>query len=449
MKAVYLETYGCQMNESDSDLVLGYLGKHGFLLVDTPTAADVILVNTCAVREHAEVRAAGRIAELAKHKQRNPALVLGMIGCMAQHLREKALVAMPYVDLIVGPDSYRRLPHLLAACLDENGRLVEVTRHREETYADFQPVQKGGVKASVTIMRGCDRFCTFCIVPYTRGRERSLPIEDVLRRVRELSEAGVKEVTLLGQTVNSYHDGAHDFADLLHAANAVDGLRRIRFTSPYPSLMTERVIEAMAQCEKVCPSLHLPLQSASNPVLDRMGRGYTIEEFDLTVAKVRETVPDIALGTDILVGFPGETEEDFQATLAYVTQTRFDYAFMFKYSPRSGTAACKWPDTISEEEKGRRLQQIIDLQEQVSAEINVGYVGRETEVLVEGAARRSPDSLCGKNPQFKTVVFPRDGHSPGELATVNIVSATAHTLIGRSCDRIGEEGSNPAIGSRL
>jgi tRNA-2-methylthio-N6-dimethylallyladenosine synthase len=283
----------------------------------------------------------------------------------------------------------------------------------------------------VTVMRGCDKFCTFCIVPYVRGRERSIPLHALLGQVRELTTQGYKEVIYLGQTVNAYRDGEHDFADLLHKTAAIDGIERIRFTSPHPSDMSDRVIDAMATCPKVAPYLHLPLQSGANSVLARMERGYTVEQYAVLVERLRAAIPGLALSTDIIVGFPGEEEVDFRATYDFMNTIRYDAAFMFKYSAREGTKAYKWNETISEEEKGRRLQEIIRLQEGLSAEINQRTIGQTVEVLVEGPAKRQEGWLAGKNGQFKTVVFPGNGAIPGMCVPVQVVSATAHTLIGK------------------
>jgi tRNA-2-methylthio-N6-dimethylallyladenosine synthase len=289
-------------------------------------------------------------------------------------------------------------------------------------------------------MRGCDRFCTFCIVPYVRGRERSLPLPIVLEQVRQAASQGFREVVFLGQTVNAYRHGESDFADCLRAAARVEGIERIRFTSPHPSDMTERLIEVMASEPKVCPQVHLPLQSASNPVLQRMARGYTIEEYDRLVSRLRTAVPGIELSTDVIVGFPGETEADFLATRDYLAEVRFDHAFLFAYSPREGTRAARWPDDVPGEEKQRRLRDLIDLQERISAERARRWHGRVAEVLVEGAARRPPGWLSGKTREFRTAVFPDRGARIGELVRVRVVDSTAHTLIG---EPVGAEEGAP------
>ncbi|MFI5396752.1 MAG: tRNA (N6-isopentenyl adenosine(37)-C2)-methylthiotransferase MiaB [Candidatus Binatia bacterium] len=425
---MYIETYGCQMNLADTELLFGHLGQHGYQRTASATDADVILLNTCAIREHAEERVLGRLGELVRHKARRPDVLLGVAGCMAQHVRDRLQAEIPFVDFVVGPDAYRRLPELLGGAADDP--LVDVRLDRAETYADIVPQRDGGVRAWVTIMRGCDKFCTFCIVPYVRGRERSLPAEAIVDQVRQLAGAGYREIVFLGQTVNAYRDGAVDFADLLRRTNAIAGIERIRFTSPHPSDMTEAVIDAMASCHKVCPQLHLPVQSGSDRILANMERGHTVAEYLNLVQRLRRAIPGIALTTDVIVGFPGEEEADFLATCALMREVGYDSAFMFKYSARGGTKAFKWPETVSGEEKGRRLQTIIALQEERSAAINRTLIGSTTEVLVEGPARRRDGWQAGKSPQFKTVVFPADGTKVGDLAQVRVTAATAHTLIG-------------------
>jgi tRNA-2-methylthio-N6-dimethylallyladenosine synthase len=430
-RKVYIETYGCQMNLADTELLIGLLKPYGYEPTQSAAQADVILLNTCAIREHAEERVLGRLGELVRYKTRKPGVLLGLTGCMAQHHREKLLDQAPFLDLVLGPDAYRNLPALLAQ-EDRNEPLVAVRLDRDETYADITPVRGEGVRAWVTVMRGCDKFCTFCIVPYVRGRERSVPLHALLAQVRELADQGYKEVVYLGQTVNAYRDGDYDFGDLLRTTAEIDGIERIRFTSPHPSDMHDNVIEAMVTCPKVAPYLHLPLQSASNRVLEKMERGYTIEQYAALVERLRKAIPELAFSTDIIVGFPGEDDTDFRATCAFMAEMRYDSAFMFKYSAREGTKAYRWGETQSEEEKSRRLQEIIALQERISADINGQTVGQTVEVLVEGPAKRQEGWLAGKNGQFKTVVFPGNSAKPGDLVSVHVRSATAHTLIGEA-----------------
>ncbi|MBK7368960.1 MAG: tRNA (N6-isopentenyl adenosine(37)-C2)-methylthiotransferase MiaB [Candidatus Eisenbacteria bacterium] len=430
MKRVFLETYGCQMNVADSELMAGVLERAGMELVPRPDEADAVILNTCAIREHAELRVLGRLGEFAHLKMKNPALVVGVAGCMAQHLRKKLLDSKRVLDLVVGPDGYRDLPNLLRSAA--GAPVAEIRLDRDETYGDLEPKRVAGVRAWVTVQRGCDKFCTYCVVPYTRGRERSIPLADLVRQVEHAASQGFCEIVFLGQTVNSWKEGAHDFADLLRAANGVAGVKRIRFTSPHPSDMTDRVIAAMAECEKVMPHVHLPLQSGSDRVLDAMNRTYDMATFRDVVAKLRARVPKMALSTDVIVGFPGETEEEFEMTSAYLKEARFDSAFLFKYSARPDTKAFKWPETVTEEEKGRRLSRLIDEQMAISAEINDALLGSEVEVLVENVSHRDGTQLYGKSAEFKTVVFTDDGTQPGELARVKVIGTTPVTLLGES-----------------
>ena len=429
MKTVFLETYGCQMNVADSETMAGVLERAGLTLVERAEDADAVLLNTCAIREHAELRVLGRLGEFARLKQTKPDLVVGVAGCMAQHLRKRLLDASRVLDLVVGPDGYRDLPELLKRAASEP--VAHVRLDRDETYGNLEPRRGAGIRAWVTAQRGCDKFCAYCVVPYTRGRERSLPLAELIAQVRQAVAQGFREVVFLGQTVNSYHDGTHDFSDLLRATDAVGGLLRIRFTSPHPADVNDRMIEAMAECEHVCPHLHLPIQSGSDRVLEAMQRTYTLERYREIVRRVRAAIPGIALSTDVIVGFTGETEEDFEQTIAVMNEMRYDSAFLFKYSARPDTRAWGRGETVSEEEKGVRLERLIALQQRISSEINDTWIGRETEVLVESEARRSPDQLYGKNPQFKTVVFTNDGTPAGTLRRVRIVGATPMTLIGR------------------
>jgi tRNA-2-methylthio-N6-dimethylallyladenosine synthase len=424
---VFIETYGCQMNVADSELVGGVLRRAGYAVAASPAEADVILLNTCAIREHAEERVLRRLSDLARFKRARPELRLGLLGCMAQHNRAALIEKAPWLDLIAGPDSYRRLPELLGRARFDPA--VDVRLDRDETYADIAPVHQGGVRAYVTAMRGCDRFCAFCVVPYVRGRERSVPPEAILADIRGLVTRGVREVVLLGQTVNAYRFGDTDFGRLLRLVAAVDGVERIRFTSPHPSDMSDSVIEAMATESKVQPALHLPLQSGSDRILAAMERGYTVGEYLGLVERLREAITGIALSTDIIVGFHGEEEADFRATLDLMAALRYDSAFSFKYSLREHTRAFKLGDTVSEEEKARRLAEVIAQQERVSAERNRALVGQCFAVLVEGPARRGGGRLAGKTPQFKTAVFPAaDPVRSGDTVMVRVESATGHTL---------------------
>jgi tRNA-2-methylthio-N6-dimethylallyladenosine synthase len=441
---VFIETYGCQMNVADSETMAGVLERAGMSLSERAEDADAIILNTCAIREHAEQRVLGRLGDYARLKAARPGLVVGVAGCMAQHLRSRLLDKARVLDLVVGPDGYRRLPELLARAASMP--VADVRLDRDETYGDLEPRRASGVRAWITVQRGCDKFCTYCVVPYTRGRERSLPLADLIAQVRNAVARGFREVVFLGQTVNSYHDGTHDFADLLRATNEVDGLLRIRYTSPHPSDMSERVIAAIASSSKVCPQVHLPLQSASDRVLEAMQRTYTLDQYRDVVARLRAAVPSLALSTDIIVGFPGESEADFERTAVYMREVRYDSAFLFKYSARPDTKAWRWEENVSEEEKGRRLEILIAQQQAISGALNDRLIGREVEVLVEGPARRAPrhperrgststrergeGQLFGKSAHFKTVVFSDDGTPAGSLRRVRVMAATSQTLIG-------------------
>lgn len=384
MPRLYIETYGCQMNVADSDLIIGVLGASGYERTDDPATADVVLVNTCAVRDHAEQRVLGRVGELKGLKR--PGGVLGVVGCMAQRLGPRLLEKIPQVDLVVGPDGYRGLPELIARARSGE-RAADVEFRSWEHYEDVPPVD-ASFSAFVTVQRGCDYRCTFCVVPMTRGPERSRNLADVVREVTALVARGTTEVTLLGQTVNSYHDGTHDFADLLRAVGAVAGVRRLRFTSPYPTDFTERVLAAMAETPAACEHVHLPVQSGSTRTLKRMLRRYTRERYLEVVDALRRAVPAIALTTDIIVGFPGESEDEFAETLSLVEAVGFDDAYTFKYSPREGTPATRMRDEVPDDVSGERLQRLIAVVRGVARGKNVGLVGTTHEVLVEGRAKR-------------------------------------------------------------
>src|SRR5881394_1414755 len=389
MRRIYIETYGCQMNVADSELMFGVLGREGYVRTTDPAEADVLLVNTCAVRDHAEQRVLGRMGELKRYKR--PGDVLGVVGCMAQRLGPKLLERVPQVDLVIGPDGYRGLPELIARARDGE-RAADVAFKSWEHYEDVPPVRSSQVSAFVTVQRGCDYRCTFCVVPMTRGPERSRKLADVVGEVARLAAAapppGTTEVTLLGQTVNSYHDGESDFADLLRAVGTVAGIRRVRFTSPYPTDFTPRVLEAMAATRTVCEHVHLPVQSGSSRVLKRMLRRYDRARFLEVVAALRQAMPGIALSTDIIVGFPGETEDEFQETLALVAEVGFDDAYTFKYSVREGTPAVRLKDHVTDDVQAERLERLIALVRSGARRKNIALVGSTHEVLVEGRAKR-------------------------------------------------------------
>jgi len=426
MKSIYIETYGCQMNVADTELMFGVLGREGYQPTTSPEGADVILVNTCAVRDNAEQRIVGRVGELQRHKR--PGTVLGVVGCMAQRLGPILLERVPKVDLVVGPDAYRNLPELLRHAVG-GIRVADVDYRDWEHYEDIPQVREPGPTAFVTVQRGCDYRCTFCIVPTTRGTERSRPRADVVREVQLLAEAGVSEVTLLGQTVNSYHDGTDDFATLLRAVGAVAGVRRIRFTSPYPTDFTPAVIGAMATTAAVCEHVHLPVQSGSNAVLKRMGRRYTRERYLEVLESLRLAIPGITISTDIIVGFPGETDDEFADTLSIVAEAGFDEAFTFKYSVREGTPAVKISNHVPDEVASERLEELIEVARGQSRRRNAGRVGEIHEVLVERPAKRG-DLMLARTRQNSLVLLDVPPEAIGEYHQVRLTGTTGSTFTG-------------------
>ncbi len=425
---VYIETYGCQMNVSDSELMLGKLEASGYRSVDAPESADVILVNTCAIREHAEQRVIGRLGEM-KSKMKVGA-VLGVTGCMAQRLGPQILERASHVSLVIGPDGYRSLP-LLVENARRGARTSSTNFDLEEHYEDFTPRRFDKVKAWIPVQRGCDYRCTYCIVPTTRGPERSRKLDDVVRETRNIVDEGMSEVVLLGQTVNSYNDGTRDFADLLRAVGAVDGIRRLRFTSPHPNDFSDRVISAMAETDAVCEHVHLPMQSGSTRVLKRMLRRYTREKYFECVERLRSAIPRLSVTTDVIVGFPGETEEDFDETLSAVREVGFEDAFTFKFSLREGTPATRFPasETVSDETSSDRLARLIETVRAGVRDSNLRQLGQRREVLIEKEARRG-GLLQGRTRDFKTVIVPGETTMIGSYATVELTGTTGSTFTG-------------------
>ena len=423
---IYIETYGCQMNVADSELIFGVLGREGYVRAEEPAGADVVLVNTCAVRDNAEQRVIGRMGELQRHKRQGS--VLGVVGCMAQRLGPALLARVPKVDLVVGPDAYRNLPALIG--MARAGQRVSDTEFRSwEHYEDVPAVRDSGPTAFVTVQRGCDYRCTFCIVPHTRGPERSRRLPDVVREVAALAERGTTEVTLLGQTVNSYHDGEHDFADLLRAVGGVEGVRRVRFTSPYPTDFTPGVVEAMAETAAVCEHVHLPVQSGSDAVLRRMLRRYTREQYLEVVSRLRAGVPGITFSTDIIVGFPGETEAQFEETLSLVGAADFDDAYTFKYSIREGTSAVRLRDHVPDAVASERLERLIEAVRDNARRKNAGRVGEVHEALVERPARRG-SLMLGRTRGNHLVLLDLPPDSVGQYHTVRLTGTTGSTFTG-------------------
>jgi tRNA-2-methylthio-N6-dimethylallyladenosine synthase len=426
--SVYVETYGCQMNVSDSELMLGRLAADGYVEASTPEEADVILLNTCAIRDHAEQRVLGRLGEL-KGLMKSSAVV-GVTGCMAQRMGPTLLERARHVSLVIGPDGYRALPALLEKARTGE-RAIETSFDLEEHYEDFTPRRFDRVKAWIPVQRGCDYRCTYCIVPTTRGAERSRRLADVVREVEGVVAEGMTEVVLLGQTVNSYHDGESGFAELLRAVGSVDGIRRLRFTSPHPNDFSGEVVRAMAEVDAVCEHVHLPMQSGSSRVLKRMLRRYTREGYLDCVQRLRDAIPGLCLTTDIIVGFPGESEDDFAETMSAVEAVGFDDAFTFKFSPREGTPATRMPasETVPDELATERLARLITLVRANSRNRNLGLLGQRREVLVERTARRG-ELLQSRTRDFKTVLIPGPESMIGRYLTVELTGTTGSTFTG-------------------
>ncbi|HTK47161.1 MAG TPA: tRNA (N6-isopentenyl adenosine(37)-C2)-methylthiotransferase MiaB [Gemmatimonadaceae bacterium] len=426
---VYVETYGCQMNVSDSELMLGKLASAGYAPVDRPDGADVILVNTCAIRDHAEQRVIGRLGELKRHMKADT--IMGVTGCMAQRLGPTLLEQARHVSLVIGPDGYRALPALVEGAR-RGERAIATSFDLEEHYEDFTPRRFDRVKAWIPVQRGCDYRCTYCIVPTTRGSERSRRLEDVVRETEAVVAEGMTEVVLLGQTVNSYDDGRHDFADLLRRTGGVAGIRRVRFTSPHPNDFSDRVIAALAEVPAVCEHVHLPMQSGSTRTLKRMLRRYTREEYLACVERLRAAVPGVALTTDVIVGFPGETDADFEETLSAVEQVGFADAYTFIFSPRDGTPATRLPAelTVPAEVASERLQRLVSLVRAGARRRNLALLGTRHEVLVEREAKRGEAMLMTRTRDFKTVLVPGDASMLGRYLMVELTGTTGSTFTG-------------------
>jgi tRNA-2-methylthio-N6-dimethylallyladenosine synthase len=434
---VHIETFGCQMNESDSELVRSMLKQEGFVFTEDRERADVVLVNTCAIRENAHNKIYAHLCELKAIKKQRP-LVVGVLGCMAQNLKSALAEREPLIDVLAGPDGYRQLASLLTTALEaqeqglsQKGFALDLSEY--ETYEGIMPDRNSGVNAWITVMRGCDNFCSFCVVPYTRGRERSHDPESILQEARDASAHGFKQITLLGQNVNSYRHGEWDFARLISAVADTPGIDRVRFTSPHPKDFPAALIETIAVHPKVCKHIHLPLQAGSDRILELMGRTYTGAEYLALVDRIRDTVPNVVLTTDIICGFCSESEDDFQATYRLVEQVQFDSAYIFKYSERKNTiAARKFADDVPDQAKGMRVAQLVETQRRITLERNRRHIGKNMEILVEGDATRSSTQGMGKTDGNVTVVWDkRTGHSePGTMMTKHIFDASAATLYG-------------------
>ncbi len=439
---VYIETYGCQMNLADTEIVMGILSNSGYEAAKTAEDADVVLMNTCSIRENAEQRIYGRLGNFKTVKKSKPGLIVGILGCMAERLRQDLIDDKKIVDLIVGPDEYRKLPALIDTAFNgEKG--IGVRLSKTETYDDIVPYREDGLQAWISVMRGCDKFCTFCVVPFTRGRERSKPLASVINEIEKLSERGFKEVTLLGQNVNSYLDGTNDFADLLSASASVDSNMRIRFTTSHPQDLSDKLLYTIADHPNLCSYIHLPVQSGSNRILELMNRTYTIEHYLGLIEKAKVIIPGVSFSTDIIAGFPTETWEDHLMTLEVMKKVRYDGAYMFKYSAREGTKAYKMDDDVSEEIKTKRLQEIIELQQKISFEINQELIGREESVLVEGFSRKSDQFLAGRTDSNKVLIVPFDEKiKEGTYIKAKITRATHATLFGEVTGLSGSENED-------
>ena len=445
MKKLFIETYGCQMNVADSEVVASVMQMAGYELCEKIEEADAVFLNTCSVRDNAEQKIYHRLDELAalrtKREKESTGLIIGVLGCMAERVKED-LLENHHCNLVAGPDAYLSLPDLIAQA-ELGHKAINVELSTTETYRDVVPQRIGlghKIGGFVSIMRGCNNFCHYCIVPFTRGRERSRDVESILREVRDLRDRGFKEVTLLGQNVNSYglgarskEQGASSFAELLRLVAREVPEMRVRFTTSNPEDMTEDILHAIAEEPNLCRHIHFPAQSGSNRTLKLMNRKYTREDYLEKIAAIRRIIPGCGISTDIFVGYHDETEEDFQQTLSLVREVRFDSAFMFKYSERPGTYAARHlPDNVPEEEKIRRLNELIHLQTEISAQRNREDEGKEFEVLVEGFSKRSREQLCGRTEQNKMVVFPKAGHHIGERVIVRITGSTSATLFGEA-----------------
>ncbi len=436
-KKIYIETYGCQMNVGDSEVIFSILGKEGYERTESMDEADVILANTCSVRDNAEQRIWGRIEVFHKQKEKRSGVVVGIVGCMAERLKDK-LLDTHKVDLVAGPDSYRTLPALLKDIAPDKPQINVMLSH-EETYADIVPVRtdRNGVSAFISIMRGCNNVCSYCVVPYTRGAERSRDPQTIVNEARDVFGKGYKEVTLLGQNVDSYNwkpaDGEGcDFPKLLEMVARISPELRVRFATNHPKDISDELIETMARYDNICNHIHLPVQSGSDRLLEKMRRRYTAEWYLERVAKIREVLPGCGITTDVIAGFCSETEEDHQQTLELFRKVGFDYAYMFYYSERPGTLAARhYPDDVPLDVKTRRLNEIIALQSELSLKSNQNDIGKTFKVLVEGPSKKNPDELCGRSGSNKMCVFPGCGHKAGDYVDVKVLSCTSATLIGK------------------
>ena len=428
----FVETYGCQMNEYDSELVSSILVELGYSKSNKIEEADAIFLNTCAIREKAQETVHNRLDSLAYLKKQKKHLIIGVLGCMAQNLKNDLLESKPYVDIILGPDSYRKLPEIIKFRNTEINHIVDTRLSKHEIYDDLFPKRKDGINAWISIMRGCDKFCTFCIVPFTRGRERSRSISSVVNEAKDIVNNGFKEITLLGQNVNSYSTSEGDFPVLLDELGKIKEIKRIRYTSPHPRDIDESLLKIMIKHNNICNQIHLPLQAGSSRILKRMNRTYTKQEFLDLVQMIRSYIPDCGITTDIIVGFPGETDEEFQETLEVVSKVKFDTAFMFKYSSRPGTKASHYTDQIDEKTKQKRLQTLIEFQQNISLMNNRKKIGQNLDVIIEKISKKSINQWAGRTESNTWVIFDKNSFNKiGDLVNINIIDARGITLFGK------------------
>ena len=424
------------MNVSDSELVETLLVDEGYQKVDHPDNSDILFVNTCSIREHAEDKVHSLLGRYNLLKRKKPSMIIGVLGCMAQSLKDDILENKPYVDIVLGPDSYRRLPEILKRHEKDEESLVDTKLSKYEVYDDLFPSRKDGVNAWVTIMRGCDKFCTFCIVPFTRGRERSRSVDGIVKEVKKAIKNGFSEITLLGQNVNSYNYNDKKFPELLDTVAKVEGVKRIRYTSPHPQDINEELLEIMAKHNNICNYIHLPLQAGSNRILKRMNRTYTKENFIELAKKIRTFLPGVGISTDIIVGFPGETVEEFNETLEVMRKVKFDSAFTFKYSPRKGTKAIEYEDQLSEDEKQRRLTKVIELQKFNTELRNQSYVNKVIDVLIEKKSKRNENKWAGRTDSNKWVIFNILDFNINDIVPVLITKTKGITLYGEIIKKV-------------
>ncbi len=431
---LYIETYGCQMNVADSELVISIMIDSGFAITDDEKEADVIFINTCAVRDNAEKRIRNRLIALNYLKKKRPGLIIGILGCMAERLKEKLVQEEQILDIVAGPDSYRSLPNLIKE-VEAGSKAINVLLSREETYAEISPVRrdKNRVSAFISITRGCDNMCAFCVVPFTRGRERSRDPKDILKELKQVIFEGYKEVTLLGQNVDKYNwnNGEINFANLLKLTAEVNNKIRIRFATSYPQDFTDEVIKTMSEHKNICKYIHLPVQSGSNNMLDKMKRGYSREWYLNRIDAIRKIIPDCSISTDMISGYCGETEQDHQDTLSLMKKVEYDFAYMFIYSERPNTyAARNYNDDVDEKTKKRRLAEVIELQQKLSLQSNTKDIGKVFDVLVEGVSKKSDNRYFGRNSQNKVIVFPKGSLNIGDYVSIKVISCTSATLLG-------------------